>query len=271
MFGYDEYLVADNENGHYRNDGKNPCIRDPAYLQYQNQRYLEMVSEQREQNQESDDEDFVLDLWDYVVLNDQTLVPAIPDSRAYSERVLKSVYAPYLEKINARPVLLMTHAYSYESSVQFDDVYDVVWHDIPSFTSALYQGYHSYVQVLSKLLPKEQAPLFAPAGLAYLLIWEENRSMWERLFFTDGFHPTPHGTFLYGCVLYATIYNKMPANIPKDVGDLWTRARKMQIGKGNQMPIPTQDEAIYLAKVAERVVLKKHLPKSFILDFEVDA
>ena len=265
LFGVDDSLQIDNGNGKYKDDGKNPCLEDPVYFQYQKERYLELLYAKGGDAQSGSS----LDLWDYVVLNDQTNTPAMSEEREKSEQVLKYVYAPYFNRMKARPVLLMTHAYAYNASVDFDSDYDDTWQDVPTFTSALYYGYQRYADTLSDALPQSQAPLIAPAGLAFLTVWEENRDMWEKLFFVDGFHPTPHGTFLIGCVLYATLYQKMPANIPDDVGNLWSRARRMHIGQQNDynMPIPTRDEAIYLASIAKRVTLKKHMPASLDLSY----
>ncbi|CAB9510544.1 expressed unknown protein [Seminavis robusta] len=266
LFGTDDNMVAGNENGQYKDDGKNPCIEDPAYLRYTQQQYLEAASDNAEST---------VQLWDYVVMNDQTLGPALPEERELAEQVLKYVYAPYLKQIKARPVLLATYAYSYDADVQFDEDYDYIWQDVPTFSSALYQGYLKYAEDLTVALPPGQEPLIAPAGLAFLVIWEENRSMWKKLFFTDGFHPTPHGTFLIGCVLYATLYNRMPANIPDDVEELFSRARRMELLQADSddevMPIPTQEEAIYLASIAERVALRKHMPSSYIADISDSA
>jgi hypothetical protein len=266
LYGTDENLEEYNANGQYKEDGKNPCIEDPSYLRYLQHRYIQILREHRDEEKQADTASSVLQLWDYVVLNDQTLVPAIDSERELSQQVLQYIYAPHFKKINARPVLLMTHAYSYDAQVQFNDDYEYIWQDIPSFTSALYKGYMSYADALTVALPPGLEPLMAPAGLAYLVIWEENRSMWQKLFYVDGFHPTPHGTFLIGCVLYATLYNRIPANIPENVGDLFSGARRMEIGNSDDttttMPMPSRDEAIYLAGVAERVALKKYMPKS---------
>jgi len=264
LLGHDKTMQMYNANGKYRDDGKNACIQDPIYYAYREERYLELLEEQKGSQ---------LYLWDYVVMNDQTNVPAIAEERERSEQVLKYVYAPYLQQIKAKPILLMTHAYSYNASVSFDSDYDDIWQDVPTFTSALYYGYQRYSKILTQELPWSQAPKIAPAGLAFLTIWEENHSMWKKLFFVDGFHPTPHGTFLIGCVLYATVYQRMPANIPTQVEDLFSRARRMHIGLSDDdddeytMPTPTLDEAIYLASIAERVTLRNYLPKTLDTSF----
>ena len=86
-------------------------------------------------------------------------------------------------------------------------------------------------------------------GLAFLKIRRENPTMWERLFHVDDFHPSPHGTFLQGCVLHWTLFGCGPENI--DYGDgashLWSDARVMQPPTDDLLPLPTIEEARYLA------------------------
>ena len=82
--------------------------------------------------------------------------------------------------------------------------------EVPEFTSRVHWGYQEYAQVLGETLPADQSPLIAPVGLAFLLIWEEAYGIWEKLFLKDRLHPSPHGTYLIGCVLYATLYSRMP-------------------------------------------------------------
>jgi len=81
----------------------------------------------------------------------------------------------------------------------------------------------------------------------------------DKLFHYDEFHPSPHGSFLAGCVLYSTIMGEAPKlelAIPsqKEGGPavLWqrSRARLMQPPEEEPLERPTLDEAIYLYEVA---------------------
>lgn len=56
--------------------------------------------------------------------------------------------------------------------------------DVPTFTALTYEGYKQYADLLRTYLPKSQEPRIAPVGLAFLLVWEENYSFWERMFHT---------------------------------------------------------------------------------------
>lgn len=253
LFGYDDNLSEGNENGIYTNDGNNPCFQDPVYLQYLNQLYETNGPPAH---------------YDFVVMNDQTRYPAEYSKRMTSLLALTSSYAAIFLESDARPVFLATHGYKSKK------INTTMVGDVPEFTSRVHYGYQQYAQALGHYLPADQTPLIAPVGLAFLVIWEEARGQWEKLFFTDGFHPSPHGTYLIGCVVYATLYNRMPptgTSFPRDMSHLWRRARKMQIGSGSAMDFPTGDEAAYLFRVARRVVLEGYTPHSLLNGTEVEA
>jgi len=96
---------------------------------------------------------------------------------------------------------------------------------------------------------------------AFLLIWEENVSFWKGLFGEDLYHPSPHGTYLAGCVIYSTIYNKLPSASSRFTDEVFGRSRMMQLS-GDAQPLPSEDEALYLRWIAKRVVLQGHVPKA---------
>jgi len=139
--------------------------------------------------------------------------------------------------------------------------------DVAEFTSLTYEGYKQYADLLERLLPESQKPRIAPVGLAFLIVWEENYELWERLFHVDLIHPSPLGTFLEGCVLHHTLFGSMPKNevaVRGDMFTLWMKARRFQPGDHRRTPFPTEEEAAYLYHVATRVVIYGHLPETFI-------
>lgn len=195
LFGYDANLFANDIP--YVNDGMNPCLQSSSYLQYLNDTYSPPV-------------------WDFVVMNDQTVAPGKYYSRRKSMLVLKEVYANMFRELplgTGRPVFLVTHAYNKSEAALSRNSTKAKLGDIPEFTSRIYYGYQLYAQTLAAYLPPEQEPLLAPAGLVFLMLWEENYGMWKRLFFYDGFHPSPHGTYVIGLVLYATLFQRMPPRV----------------------------------------------------------
>jgi hypothetical protein len=161
IFGHDESLSPENENGIYIDDGKNPCFENPYYLQYLEERYQARGTPQ----------------WDYVVMNDQTKYPALFIKRRRSLLALQQVYGPIFLESGARPVFIATHGYTVQSKRLGD---------IAQFTSHLWYGYQLYAQTLQRSLPSNQQPLLVPSGLAFLTVYEENEELWERLFYVDG-------------------------------------------------------------------------------------
>jgi hypothetical protein len=241
LLGYDEFLSWMNSNGNYTNDGKNPCFtKSSAYYDY--------LMEKAE-----------IPKWDFVLLNDQTTFPGIEAKKEKSLKALQEEYVPMLG--DSIPVLYATHGY--QSSV----VNVTNMGNISEFTSLVFEGYRQYAQMLDENLP--QKPRIAPVGLAFLVVYEENRNLWKKLFFVDGFHPSPHGSYLMGCVLYATLYGHMPGTsaLPDDPETLWRRARQMQSGTEDAMPYPTHDEALYLYQVAQKVMIFDHRPNTWIRYF----
>lgn len=257
LMGYDEYLVEHNDNGYYIEDGRNPCFQSERYLQYlqfKNIIYLPRFNDDGSMTR-------VIPRWNYVVINDQTKRPAIPDKLNASAATLRDYYVPYFLESGATPILLSTYGY-------FSNFTNMTGlGNISMFTFRVHQGYEYYAQVLEENLPSNQRPRIAPVGMAFLVLYEEYRSLWEKLFFIDGYHPSPHGTYLMGCVLYATIFERMPRKsyYGSSPSALFKRARRMQIGKAQQhvMPFPTKDEANYLYRLAQRVVIDGYRPKSW--------
>lgn len=91
--------------------------------------------------------------------------------------------------------------------------------------------------------------------------------MWKRLFYIDGLHPSPSGSYLMGCVLYATLYGHMPRRrvaLPARMKTLWKRARKMAINPHFYMPYPTHQEAQYLYGVTKRLMFHGERPETWI-------
>lgn len=239
LLGYDDNASPFKSSGIYTNDGMNPCFHSRAYFDYLN-------------------DTAEIQKWDFCVLNDRTTFPAMEDKKNQSLRVLKEHYVPMLG--NSTPVLYATHGY--ESSV----VNVSSMGNVSEFTSRVFEGYRQYAQLLDENLPRQ--PRIAPVGLAFLLVYEENREMWNKLVYVDGFHPSPHGSYLMGCVLYATLYGTMPGTLalPSDPKTLWKRARKMQT-TDHVMPFPTYNELQYLYQVARRVMILNHRPNTWIRYF----
>lgn len=116
--------------------------------------------------------------------------------------------------------------------------------------------------------------LFCVPGNAYIysltlmtLSLLQNYSFWLKLFHIDEVHASPLGSYLQACVVYHTLYGRMPppeVALRQDMSNLWLHARRMQPDTHRSNPFPTLEQARYLYNVADRVC-KGHLPKSFTM------
>uniref|UniRef100_A0A7S4K2Q6 Uncharacterized protein n=1 Tax=Odontella aurita TaxID=265563 RepID=A0A7S4K2Q6_9STRA len=244
LFGYDDNLY-DVANYNYDDDfivESNPCSQGM---------YSYVVAE-----------GLTGSAWDFIVMNDNTRHPGVEENREESIATLKGTYVAYFLETGATPVFIDTHAYGANAGGRDTSDFD----GIPDFTSKTYYGYRLYADVVGGYLPKRQAPRIAPVGIAFLVVYEEDHDLWFKLFNYDDVHASPHGTYLQGCVLHATLFGSMPYQKTAlgDVSELWSRARRMAPPDFPVMSFPTVEEARYLFKVAQMVTLKGYRPKSFV-------
>ena len=67
----------------------------------------------------------------------------------------------------------------------------------------------------------------APVGTAFTAVHAARPALWHDLFHTDGFHPSPAGSYLEALVIYATIFGVLPlasVSMPDDPATLWAPA-----------------------------------------------
>jgi hypothetical protein len=258
LFGEDERIteqwIIDASNSTYvpqqeweyelEDDGTNPCLVDQAYKEYREARFLANGPPR----------------WDFVLLNDNTRSPCCTTQRGASMELLEDVYLPWFEEIQATPIFMVT--YSYWASKR--DMSGLT--DIPTFASLTYNGYQDYYQLAKTYLPSALKPRIAPVGLAFLLVWEENPSLWEDLMHYDEIHLSPSGTFLEACVVYHTIFGTLPDPSVFQGHDgpnqLWQYARRMAPIEDVFKPLPTRQVAEYLYHIASRICVRKEIPRS---------
>lgn len=155
LLGYDEGLA----NGYYdadyyTDDGLNPCFQDAYYLKYSVAWRENLLAG------ESSSSSFH---WDYVVINDHSMAPAVEENKNQSVATLWESYAPMLKATQSIPILFQTWAYWRE------DVNMTEFVDIPTFTLRLQEGYEEYAEILEEALPDHLKPEIAPVGLGELV------------------------------------------------------------------------------------------------------
>jgi hypothetical protein len=191
--------------------------------------------------------------FDFVVLADMTKRMAFQYTRNQTLGVLQEYYIPLLLKSGATPIIVETHAF------WSDQTNMTGLGSLPTFAAMIHEGARQYAAILHETLPNEQRPIIAKIGIAYLTVYKENKDLYAKLLYKDSVHASLYGSFLFGCVLHCAIYGNAPSNsVSSHVKDYFQNARKIQ---GTEYP--SKREAIYLLKVAERVMLHGYVPIFF--------
>lgn len=263
LFGYDENLATKVQNANYGDDdaalaeakesddfvsyydGSNPCLRHENYYSY-------LMTEFETNGPPS---------WDYVVINDNTRSPARYESRQEALEALNTYYIPWLQELGATPILISTYGY-WSPYRDMGGLFNV-----PTFTSLTYQGYLEYADLLEQNLPASQKARIAKVGWAFLLVWEENQTLWNNLFHVDKIHASPAGTYLEALVIYHTIFGAMPPRsiaLRHDSSSMWEHARLFAPMNHRRGRFPTPEEEMYLYNVATRICVHDWKPKTLI-------
>ncbi|REK21808.1 MAG: hypothetical protein DWQ40_03660 [Actinobacteria bacterium] len=131
--------------------------------------------------------------WDYVVLQEQSIVPSYPPERVGSMYPAARDLNLSIRKIEATPVLFLTWGYAGGFS-------DVGHANYFSMQDALTEGYES--------IAVELAGVVAPVGEAWRSVRVEHPVL--DLYEPDGSHPSIAGSYLAACVFYATLLGESP-------------------------------------------------------------
>ena len=252
--GYDNDLVYMNYNGaYYYEEGANPCFEDKNYMFYLQDRNLKNP-----------------EIFDYVVLNDQTARMTDAEARQDSVEALKYAYAPMIKDARATPLVVDTHAYLIEEEGTNSTGYGYEEGEgIPYMQALIYKGVEEYMRALKSNMPSYLEPRVVPVGMAYLAVWEENVDLWKQLFLNETMpYASPHGSYLFANVLYATVYGHLPKRPTSNqqIMNFFRSARYLpELPEGWQdMGIfPTVEQSDYLRLTARRVVLNGYIPVSF--------
>jgi hypothetical protein len=147
--------------------------------------------------------------WDYVVLQEKSRLPAIPDQRDEQMVPAVRILEERIKESGAETILFMT------------------WGTRDGLPEA---GYDDYAEMQSQIesgtleIGKEFKITVAPVGIAWQSALERahNFNLWQL----DGIHPAREGTYLSALVFYALIFQQSPAglnfkaDLPEETADL---------------------------------------------------
>lgn len=134
--------------------------------------------------------------WNYVVLQEQSEIPAFPQIRTQQMYPAARQLASQIEATGATPVFFITWAHR-------DGMPDSGLANYETMQSQINQGYLLIAQELN-------API-APVGMAWANAHSQNPQL--DLWQADGSHPTQQGTYLAACVFYAVLFNQNPEGL----------------------------------------------------------
>ena len=138
--------------------------------------------------------------WTWVFLQDQSQIPGFPQNGAEYQASLASV--PLLDGMVAgaggQTVLLQTWGRR-----DGDELNPDRYPDYPTMQEHLAEGYAGYAAAITA---EGRTGWIAPAGYGFRHVYQTDpEGLFPRLYIEDGSHPSPLGTYLVACVVYATV------------------------------------------------------------------
>ena len=149
--------------------------------------------------------------WDFVVLQEQSVIPAVPAARATGMYPAVRQYTAVIRELNAEPVLLLTWG-------RRDGLREFGFPDFRAMQEQLTAG--------TLAIAAELGERVAPAGVAWQLGVSRDSSL--ALWGPDGSHPSQAGSYLTACVLYATLFRASPTGLPAPDGLPPETTRRLQ-------------------------------------------
>ena len=135
--------------------------------------------------------------WDYVVLQEQSQIPSVEQSRTFSMYPAARALVQEIRDRNASPILFLTWAHQ--------DGYPE--EGMKDYESMQYQIKDGYIAISREL----NVPV-AEVGSAWLAAVRSHPEL--HLWQEDGSHPSEEGTYLAACVFYAVIFQESPIDLP---------------------------------------------------------
>ncbi len=140
--------------------------------------------------------------WDYVILQEQSVVPTVDYQYADYMVPAISIFEKVIRESGARPVLFMT--WGRENGIEKYGHKN--FHDMQEKLYAAYMEVGHEFQIT-----------VAPVGMAWKQVHEEHLEI--DLWLEDGSHPSQTGTYLAACVFYCILFQENPVGLeyPKGI------------------------------------------------------
>lgn len=139
---------------------------------------------------------------EYVILQEQSRLPTLKEDTEQEMFPAARTLDKMIKSAGGQTVFLMTWAYKNGDDLTGYGIDAVTTRD--EMQTQLAQSYTAIADELGALL--------SPAGIAFVRCADAHPEieLWDA---EDNMHPTPEGTYLAACTLYATVYNQSPAGL----------------------------------------------------------
>ena len=152
------------------------------------------------------------DVWTAVILQEQSVVPAV---RASRERTMYPAVRELAEVVRARHARLLL----FNTWARRDGMGQFGYPDFSSMQSAIDAAYAE--------IGAETEATVVPVGAA----WTAARAAFPnlQLWIADGSHPTREGSYLAACLFYVTLFGGTPVGLPPMEGMDAATAHRLQL------------------------------------------
>jgi len=187
--------------------------------------------------------------WQWVVFQEQSQIPGIPETDPYAQRSTAAIQqlASTVHTRNARSILLMTWGRR-----DGDTQNKTLFPDFKTMQARLRDGYLRY---RTRASTPQYTVYIAPAGIAWEHLYDDLKrngqdplrpeSLWYRLYDADGSHPSLLGTFLAAATLTAALTGRDPRSLTYNPTPNIPEAERKQLLQAayqavfqNTLPIP---------------------------------
>lgn len=132
--------------------------------------------------------------WDYVILQEQSQKPGLPDHHAKAFHGSVDFFTQLIRKSGAEPILYMTWG-----KREGDPGNKRFFPDYDSMQRKIANAY--------RVAASRNGVLLAPVGDVWAKVKEMDLELWRDLYERDGAHPSSKGSFLIHCVFLSMIFN----------------------------------------------------------------
>jgi hypothetical protein len=141
--------------------------------------------------------------WDFVVLQEQSVLPAIPYLRDNSMEPASRVLDSLANRVGARTVFFLTWARKEGGQQTYGSYSTPVFKNFFEMQDSLTVAYRHIAEELSAQL--------CPVGLAWRLAFQGDPSigLWMR----DYSHPTVEGSYLAACTFFSLLFGQSPEGV----------------------------------------------------------